>query len=198
MYGYIVGRALPKGTTRMAAKAALAAAVTAGRAASPYAVRAAPHLGRALVNPYIGIPAAGITAAMIGQDYAERSGLQEDVNVARDEFIAALQPTAVKAKKKQRSLYNRAVSKAMKTVKASGFDGKKGTLSNPKKTFKTVSQTISKIMKGKKVPRTKASGLVKRTIEKTFPKLVKSNSGSRGKPKRRAKKGSATYTYRTN
>ena len=35
MYGYIVGRALPKGTTRMAAKATLAAAVQAGRAISP-------------------------------------------------------------------------------------------------------------------------------------------------------------------
>ena len=185
----------------MAAKAALAAAVQAGRAIAP---RAAPVVARGMVNPYVGVPLAAATGTYMLQEEIERSGLQEDVNVARDEFLASLQPTAVKAKKRQRSLYNRAVSKAMKAVKASSFNGKKGTLSNPKKTFGTVSKTVSKVMKGKKVPRTKASGLIKRTIEKTFPS-IKKPKGRPSKTKKRRRKGTkrrtstgATYTYRTN
>ena len=204
MYGYIVGRALPKGSTRMAAKAALAAAVQAGRAISPYAARAAPPLARAAVNPYVGVPLAAATGTYMLQEELERAGIQEDVNVARDEFIASLQPTAVKARKKRSSLYNKAVSKAMKTVKASSFDGKKGTLSNPKKTFKTASQTVSKIMKGKKVPKTKASGLIKRTIEKAFPS-IKKPKGRPSKTRKKRRKGTkrrtssgTTYTFRKN
>jgi len=194
MYGYIVGRALPKGTTRMAAKATLAAAVTAGRAASPYvargAVAAAPPLARAAVNPYVGIP-LGLAAATYGtQQYLDESGKQEEINVARDEFIAALVPTARKIKKRQRSLYNRAMAKSMKVIKNSAYQGKKGTLSNAKKTFGMVSKTVSKIIKGKKVSRVKATGLIKRTIEKAFPGLVKP------KPKRRTSSTKTTYTYR--
>ena len=155
MYGYIVGRALPEGTTRMAAKAALAAAVQAGRAISPYAARAAPSLARGLVNPYVGLPLAAATGTYMLQEEIERSGLQEDVNVARDEFLAALVPTAEKARKKRSSLYNKAVSKAMKSIKASRFDGVKGTLKNPKKTFGTVSKTVSKEKKVKKYKKLK-------------------------------------------
>ena len=204
MYAYIVGRTLPKGTTRMAAKATLAAAVQAGRAISPYAARAAPPLARAAVNPYVGVPLAAATGTYMLQEEIERSGLQEDVNVARDEFIAALQPTARKAKKRQTSVYNKAVSKAMKAVKASSFNGKKGTLSNPKKTFGTVSRTVSKVMKGQKVPKTKASGLIKRTIEKAFPSIKKPKDRPSKTMKRRRKGtkrrtgSSATYTYRSN
>jgi len=174
MYGYIVGRALPSGTTRMAAKATLAAAITAGRAVSPYATRgavaAAPTVGRALVNPYIGIPAAGITAAMMTQDYAERSGLQEDINIARDEFIEALVPTARKFKKKQTSVYNRAVSRAVKAVKASQFGGARGKLSSAKKTFGTVAKTVSRVRKGGKVSAKGVTGVIKRSISGMFTK----------------------------
>ena len=148
MYGYIVGRALPKGTTRMAAKATLAAAVQAGRAISPYAARAAPPLARAAVNPYVGLPLAAATGTYMLQEELERAGIQEDVNVARDQFIAALQPTAVKTKKRIRSTYNKAVSKAMKAVKASTKGGPKGTISNARKTFGTVSKAVSKARKG--------------------------------------------------
>ena len=88
-------------------------------------------------------------------------------------------------------MYNKAVSKAMKAVKASAFDGKKGTLRNPKKTFGMVSKTVSKVMKGRKVPKVRATGLIKRTIEKAFPRLVKP------KPKRR-RSSSTTYTFRKN
>jgi hypothetical protein len=187
MYGYIVGRALPKGTTRMAAKATLAAAVQAGRAISPYAARAAPPLARAAVNPYVGVPLAAATGTYMLQEEIERSGLQEEVNVARDQFVAALLPTARKAKKRQRSAYNKAVSKAMKAVKASTKGGPKGTISNARKTFGTVSKAVSKAKKGGKLSTKGVTGVVKRAISGIF----------KAKPKRR-RSGSATYTFRSN
>ena len=186
MYGYIVGRALPKGTTRMAAKATLAAAVQAGRAISPYAARAAPPLARAAVNPYVGVPLAAATGTYMLQEELERAGIQEDVNVARDEFIASLQPTAVKARKKRSSLYNKAVSKAMKAVKASTKGGPKGTISNARKTFGTVSKAVSKARKGGKLSPKGVTGVVKRAISGIF----------KPKPKRR-RSGGATYTFRS-
>jgi hypothetical protein len=178
MYAYIVGRTLPKGTTRMAAKATLAAAVQAGRAISPYAARAAPPLARAAYNPYIGVPLAAGAAGYMLQEEIERSGLQEEVNVARDEFIAALQPTAVKTKKRIKSTYNKAVSKAMKAVKASTKGGPKGTISNARKTFGTVSKAVSKARKGGKLSPKGVTGVVKRALTGVFKK-------PRGKPKRR-------------
>ena len=187
MYGYIVGRALPKGTTRMAAKATLAAAVQAGRAISPYAARAAPPLARAAVNPYVGVPLAAATGTYMLQEEIERSGLQEDVNVARDQFVAALLPTARKAKKRQTSVYNKAVSKAMKAVKASTKAGPKGTITNARKTFGQVSKAVSGAKKGRKLGKTGVTGVVKRAISGIF----------KPKPKRRtSSKGSYTITTR--
>jgi len=89
-------------------------------------------------------------------------------------------PTFQKQVKRKVSKYNRAVKLGMAAVKKSKFDGKPGTLSNPKKTFSTVAKTASKVLKGtmKRRPRAKATGLIKRTIEKAFPGLVR-------KPKRR-------------
>ena len=180
MYAYIVGRTLPKGTTRMAAKATLAAAVQAGRAISPYAARAAPPLARAAVNPYVGVPLAAATGTYMLQEEIERSGLQEDVNVARDEFIAALQPTAVKTKKRIKSTYNKAVSKAMKAVKASTKGGPKGTISNARKTFGTVSKAVSKARKGGKLSTKGVTGVVKRAITGIFKPKPKRRRSSKG------------------
>ena len=186
MFTYIVGRTLPKGTTRMAAKATLAAAVQAGRAISPYAARAAPPLARAAYNPYIGVPLAAGAAGYMLQEEIERSGLQEEVNVARDQFVAALLPTARKAKKRQTSVYNKAVSKAMKAVKASTKGGPKGTISNARKTFGTVSKAVSKARKGGKLSTKGVTGVVKRAISGIF----------KPKPKRRRSNSSYTITTR--
>jgi hypothetical protein len=180
MYSYIVGRALPKGTTRMGAKALLAAAVQTGRALSPYAVRAGPPLARAAVNPYVGVPLAAATGTYMLQEELERAGVQEDVNVARDKFLASLQPTAVKAKKRVRSTYNRAVSKAMKAVKASTKGGPKGTISNAKKTFGTVSKAVSKARKGGKLSPKGVTGVVKRAVSGIFKPKAKRRTSTKG------------------
>ena len=192
--GYITGRVVPKGTTTMAAKAMLAAAVTAGRAAAPYvargAVAAAPPIGRAIASPYVGLPLAAAAGTYGLQQYLEESGQQEAQNVRVAELMRFLEEDVPKAGKKRKSMYNKAVSKAMKAVKASAFDGKKGTLRSSKKTFAKVAKTVSRVMKGQKVPKVKATGLIKRTIEKAFPRLVKP------KPKRRRGGTKSGYTVR--
>jgi len=104
-----------------------------------------------------------------------------------------LEEDVPKAGRKRTSMYNKAVSKAMKVIKASPYNGKKGAITNAKKTFGMVSKTVSKVMKGKKVPKVRATGLIKRTIEKAFPGLVK--KPSRGKPKRK-RTPKAQYTFR--
>ena len=184
MYAYIVGRVLPKGTTRMAAKATLAAAVTAGRAISPIAARGAavalPPVARAVANPYVGIPLGLAAAGYATQQYAEESGLQEEINLARDEalrYFAEDVPKAGRAfKKRRRSAYNSAMAKAMAAVKKSTKGGPKGTLSNAKKTFGQVSKAVSKARKGGKLTTKGVTGVVKRSIAGIF----------KAKPKKKA------------
>jgi len=170
--------------TRKAAQAAFVGIVKgtqmAGRASLPVAARALPPVARAVANPYVGIP-LGLAAAGYGsQQYFEESGIQEEVNVARDRALAALQPTAVKAKKRVRSTYNKAVSKAMKAVKASTKGGPKGKISNAKKTFGTVSKAVSKARKGGKLSPKGVTGVVKRAISGIFKPKAKRRTSSKG------------------
>jgi len=181
--------------TRATAKSTVGAMLMAlratGRAAAPLvargAVAAAPPLARAVANPYIGVPLGLAGAGYATQQYAEESGLQEDINVARDEFIAALVPTARKAKKRQRSLYNKAMAKAMKAVKASAKAGPKGMLSNAKKTFGQVSKAVSKASKGGKLSPKGVTGVIKRAISGMFKPKAKRRTSTK-----------STYTFRTN
>jgi len=190
IYGYIVGRVAPKGITRKAAQAAVVAAVTAGRAVSPYvargAVAAAPPVARAVANPYIGVPLAAAAGTYGLQQYLEETGIQEDVNVARDRFMEALVPTAKKYKKKRTSMYNKAVSRAMKAVRKSAKGGQPGTLTNAKKTFGQVSKAVSKARKGGKLSPKGVTGVIKRSISGMF----------KAKPKRSTSTTKTTYTYR--
>ena len=189
MATYILGFT-PAG--RKALEIALVAAVRTGQAASPFVARGAaaalPPVARAVANPYVGVPLGLAGAGYATQQYLEESGMQEEVNVARDQFIAALVPTAKKAKKKKRSVYNQAVSKAMKAVKASTKGGSRGTLSNAKKTFGQVSKTVSRAKKGGKIGATGVAGVIKKSISGMFkPKAKRRASSTPGK---------ATYTFR--
>jgi len=184
IYGYIIGRPLPKGTTRKAAQAAIVLAIQTGRTVGPYALRGAavalPPVARAVANPYIGVPLGAAAATYGAQQYFEESGIQEDVNVARDEFIAALLPTARKATKRRQSIYNKAVSRAMKAVKKSTKGGPKGTLSNAKKTFGQVSKAVSRAKKGGKLSPKGVTGVIKRSISGLFKPKPKKRSSSKG------------------
>jgi len=178
----------------MAAKAILAGAIQTGRALSPYAARSAPYVARGIANPYVGLPLAAAAGTYMLQEELERSGVQEEMNVIRDEATAALveqlplkgTPQAKRIRKKQKSLYNRAVSKAMKAVKASNKGGRKGTITNAKKTFGTVSKAVSKARKGGKLSTKGITGVVKRAISGMY----------KPKPKRRASSGSYTISTR--
>ena len=189
--GYITGRVVPKGTTKMAAKAMLAAAVTAGRAAAPYvargAVAAAPPIGRAVASPYVGLPLAAAAGTYGLQQYLEESGEQEAQNVRVAELMRFLEEDVPKAGKKRKSVYNKAVSKAMKAVKASTKGGPKGKLTSAKKTFGTVSKAVSRARKGGKLSPKGVTGVIKRSISGLFKPKAKRRTST--KP---------TYTFRTN
>ena len=109
---------------------------------------------------------SGIQAPGVGAEIAERLGFKVP---------------------KRKSKYNRAMSSAMRAVKASSKGGKKGTISNPKSVFKTVSKAVSKVNKGLKVTTTGISGIAARAARKIL-----------GSKKKKPKKGKATFTYRKN
>jgi len=191
IYGYIVGASVPKGTTKKALQAAVVVAIQTGRTVAPYALRGAaaalPPVARAVANPYIGVPLGLAAGGYAVQQYAEESGLQAEQTRLRDEFTAALLPTARKATKKRQSIYNKAVSKAMKAVKKSTKGGPKGTLSNAKKTFGQVSKAVSRAKKGGKLSPKGVTGVIKRSISGMF----------KPKPKKRSSNGT-TYTFKSN
>jgi hypothetical protein len=83
------------------------------------------------------------------------------------EFQAPLDvPGVAKKAKRKVSNYAKGVKAGMKALKSSKFNGKAGTLSNAKKSFGTVSKTVSALMKGKKVRRTGATGTIARATSK--------------------------------
>ena len=179
--------------TKKALQAAFIAAVKGGqivsRAGLPLAARALPPVARAVANPYVGVPLALGAAGYGTQQYLEETGMQQEVNLARDEalryFAEDVPRAGRKTKKRIRSTYNRAMAKAMKAVKKSTKGGPKGKLSNAKKTFGQVSKAVSRARKGGKLSPKGVTGVIKRSISGMF----------KPKPKRRTS-SSATYTFR--
>jgi len=160
-------------------QASLVAAVRGGRIAA-----AAPPVARAIANPYVGIPLGAAAGTYALQQYAEESGLQEAQNVRVAELMRFLEedvPAAGKAfRKRRRSVYNRAMSKAMAAVKKSTKAGPKGTLSNAKKTFGQVSKAVSRAKKGGKLSPKGVTGVIKRSIAGMFKPKPKRRSSSKG------------------
>jgi len=177
-----------KAISKKALQAAFIAAVRGGqivsRAGLPLAARAIPPIARAVANPYVGIPLAAAAGTYGAQQYFEQSGIQEDVNVARDktlQFFSKDVPAAGRAfSKRRRSAYNRAMSKAMAAVKKSTKGGPKGTLSNAKKTFGQVSKAVSRARKGGKLSPKGVTGVIKRSIAGIFKPKPKRRSSSKG------------------
>ena len=91
------------------------------------------------------------------------------------------------SRKRKKSKYNRAVSAAMKAVKASTKGGKKGVISAPKTVFKTVSKAVSKVNKGAKVSTKGVTGIAARAARKIL-----------GRGKKKPKKRSKGYTITVN
>ena len=168
-------------------------------------------------NPYVAGAALGVGALQTPQgqallDWAEEKGRRDrvafeqyktDVAMRGRQFLedpggfaSQIQPIGsgeerlfegLTGKKRKKSKYNRAVSAAMKAVKASTKGGKKGKISNPKTVFKTVSKAVSKVNKGAKVHSAGITGIAARAARKIL-----------GKGKKKPKKRSKGYTITVN
>jgi len=184
----------PGTTIALSKKAVQAAFVLAvkggqigGRAALPVAARALPAVARTIANPYVGVPLAAAAGTYGLQQYLEESGQQEAQNVRVAELMRFLEEDVPKAGKKRKSVYNKAMAKAMKAVKASAKGGPKGKFTNAKKTFGQVSKAVSKASKGGKLSPKGVTGVIKRSISGLFKPKAK---------RRTSNKGSYTLTVR--
>jgi len=123
-------------TARAAPAVARTAAVTpAGRAATLAALGYGAYRG-GLIDPYLDDPM--LLSRQLDQPIAEPIPIPQPI---------------IKARKKVKSKFNAAVSKGMKTVKASTSYGKKGVINNAKKAFTAVTKTVSAKKKGNKAPK---------------------------------------------
>ena len=165
---YGLGRALPAGSTRAAAKVAVRGMVKAGRVVVPAAGRAsarvAPPLARGAAtlarrNPYVATGAALLAA--------ERAGLLDPLLDPAEEFIEEEVVVPIqKSGRRTRSKFNKAVSAGMKAVRASTSYGKKGNINNAKRAFSAVTKVASKVNRGKKVPAKGVTGTIARAVRK--------------------------------
>jgi hypothetical protein len=101
-------------------------------------------------------------------DFVERRRQQQ---IPLDPFMAK-SPGAGAAVKRGKTKFNRAISVGMKAVKKSTKGGKKGKLTNAKKTFATVTKTASKILKGRKVSNRGVTGTAARAMRKILKRSM--------------------------
>jgi len=109
-----------------------------------------------------------------GYDVVQDSGIGSNIDTGRfmpaiqDKFSEGIRPIGglgfPKNKPRRKSKYNINVSKGLKALKNSTSYGKKGIINAPKKAFGFVARTVSKLMRGNKVPSKGASGIVKRSL----------------------------------
>lgn len=164
---YGLGRVLPQGSTRAAARAAINGIVKSGKIVIPAAARAAPSIARtglnlARVNPYA-------SAALLGYGAYEAGLLDPALDRAREGISEAAEDLVIPLKKTRRrraSGFNNAISAGMKAIKASKFMGKRGLVVNPKKAFSTVTKTVSALRAGRKVAKTGARGVIARAARR--------------------------------
>lgn len=123
-------------------------------------------LGLARRNP--------LAATGLGALAAYEAGLLEPLEQPFEQAVMAVDEGIVQAparrRKKKRTAFNRAVSEGMKAVKKSTSYGKKGTINNARKAFTQVTKVASKLNKGQKVSPKGPTGIIKRAINKFFPK----------------------------
>ena len=151
-----------------AARAAPVVASTA--AANPLVAGTALGLG-ALATP----PGQALLDAAAVRGAADRIAVQQAIDEAvfratelpaRQLETAVTSPVFKPAVKRKVSKYSKAIKAGMSAVKASTFGGKKGKISNAKKTFATVSKVASAVNKGKKVAKSGIRGVAARAIRR--------------------------------
>jgi len=155
------------------------AALTASRAAVP-AARAGVGLATGLArrNPYVatGLALGGAygAGAFEAQEEELRRRAFDAEMAARQSFELLQEPTvpavALKVAKRKASKYNQAIKMGMKALKASGSNGSKGKIKDPKSAMRTVSRIASKVSKGKTVSSKGLTGSIKRAVSRVLPK----------------------------
>ena len=176
---YGLGRILPAGSTRAAARAAVGAVVRGGRVIAPAAARAAPVVGRgalaaARANPITSAAALGLGLQQAGAFDPIEEAIQARIDDAVDRVMAPIElvqtdiaQQGVKSVAKRKvSKYSKAVKAGMAAVKKSKFGGKPGKISNAKKAFATVNKVASAVNKGKKVATSGIRGVAAKAIRK--------------------------------
>ena len=168
-----------KFATYAAKKGIQLAGLTARRAAVP-AARGAGQLalGLARRNPYVatGLALGGAYGAGAFDEQEEELRRRAfDAEMAARQSFELLQDPAVpavalKVAKRKVSKYSQAVKMGMKALKASGSNGSKGKIKDPKSAMKTVSRIASKVSKGKKVSSKGVTGAIKRAVSRVLPK----------------------------
>ena len=169
-----------------------------GPPAARGAVTTAGMVGRAALRgtPAVGVALTGYDAYQRGREDAERGlpyALQNipaypfmnpfvsdiiEHDTGRDVGKLDIVTPALRVRKKV-STYAKNVGRAMKAVKISAKGGPKGRISNPKKTFKTVSKTVSRIMKGGTRPRGGITGIISKAVKGSFKRKPKKTRPSR-------------------
>ncbi len=165
---YGLGRALPAGSTRAAAKAATSAMVKAGKVVVPAAGRAsarvAPPLARGAMTLARRNPA--IAAGALGYGAYEAGLLDPFLEPAAEAIEEEIVVPIKKSGRKTRSKFNKAVSAGMKAVRSSKSYGKKGTINNAKRAFSAVTKVASKVNRGKKVSSKGVTGTIARSVRR--------------------------------
>jgi len=164
---YGLGKVLPSGSTRAAAKVAVKGIVKTGKIVVPVAARAtaaaAPPIGRAALGVARRNPAIATGTALLA---LQQAGLLDPII---DPVSEAVEENVVipmkKSGKRTRTKFNKAVSKGMSAVKMSKFYGKKGQINNAKRAFGAVTKVASKVNAGKKVSAKGVTGTIKRAIK---------------------------------
>ena len=176
---YGLGRILPAGSTRAAARAAVGAVVRGGRVIAPAAARAAPVVGRgalaaARANPITSAAALGLGLQQAGAFDPIEEAIQARIDDAVDRAMAPIelvqtdiaQQGVRSVAKRKVSKYSKAVKAGMAAVKKSKFGCKPGKISNAKKAFATVNKVASAVNKGKKVATSGIRGVAAKAIRK--------------------------------
>ena len=165
---YGLGRVLPSGSTRAAARTAVKGVLKAGKIVVPAAGRAtaavAPPIGRAALGVARRNPAIATVTAL----YAlQQAGLLDPIIEPAQEFVEEEVVIPLqKSGKKARSKFNKAVSAGMKAVRSSTSYGKKGTINNAKRAFSAVTKVASKVNRGKKVSAKGVTGTIARAVRR--------------------------------
>ena len=149
-------------------------AIEAVKGLARVSIRAAPAVARGGLGLGAGLAAANpvLTGGALGLGALQTDFVQDQLRQAEErgrmdriryeQLLTDLSEGAKKKTRKAKSSYNKAVSASMSAVRASKFQGKKGSLSNPQKTFGNVSKIVSKVLQGKKVARSGVTGVIKK------------------------------------